>query len=106
MEEQQVSFVQRLRELTAADPDAAVYTHVALAGPERVLTTAELDRRSSQLAGAMATKGLGPGDRLALGLPQLARARDGRLRGLEARRHPDPGPLGPPGLGARTSCGR
>ncbi len=77
MEEQQVSFVQRLRELTAADPDAAVYTHVALAGPERVLTTTELDRRSSQLAGSMATKGLGPGDRLALGLrnsPELMMA--------------------------------
>ena len=33
------------------------------------MTTAELDRRSSQLAGAMSTRGLGVGDRLALGLP-------------------------------------
>ena len=69
MEEQQVSFVQRLRELTAEEPDAAVYTHVALDGSERVLTTAELERRSSQLAGALAARGLGFGDRLALGLP-------------------------------------
>ena len=69
MEEQQVSFVQRLRELTAEEPDAAVYTHVALDGGERVVTTAELDRRSSQLAGALAARGLGFGDRLALGLP-------------------------------------
>ena len=69
MEEQQVSFVQRLRELTAREPDAAAYTHVALDGGERVMTTAELDRRSSQLAGALADRGLGFGDRLALGLP-------------------------------------
>ena len=63
------SFVQRLRVLVAEEPDAPAYTHVSLNGGERVVTTAEMDRRSSQLAGALAARGLGLGDRLALGLP-------------------------------------
>ena len=68
MQEEPVSLVQRLRQLAAEEPDAPLYTHVGIDGTEVVLTSAELDRRSSQLAGAMAAKGLGVGDRLALGL--------------------------------------
>jgi bile acid-coenzyme A ligase len=63
-----LSFVQRLRELATEEPDAPAYTHVGLDGSERVVTTTELDRRSSQLAGAMAAKGVGLGDRVGLGL--------------------------------------
>src|SRR5690349_23923758 len=44
---------------------------VALAcGPTR-LTYAELDAQASQVAGALATRGIGPGDRVALGCPNL-----------------------------------
>ena len=68
-EEPPLSLVQRLRQLAEEEPDAAAYTHVGIDGRERVLTRSELDRRSSQLAGAMVEKGVGLGDRLALALP-------------------------------------
>ncbi len=67
MDDQQ-SLVQRLRELAVEQPDAGLHTHLAVDGTEQVLTSAELDARSSQLAGAMAAKGVGIGDRVALGL--------------------------------------
>ena len=63
-----LSLVQRLRQLAVEEPDARLYTQVGADGTEVVLTSADLDRRSSQLAGAMAAKGLGLGDRLGLGL--------------------------------------
>jgi len=63
-----LSLVQRLRQLAVEEPDARLYTQVGIDGTEVVLTSAHLDRRSSQLAGAMAAKGLGVGDRLGLGL--------------------------------------
>src|SRR6478736_5687864 len=63
-----VSLVRRLGQLAVDEPDAVLYTQVGVDGSEVVLTSAELDRRSSQLAGAMAAKGLGVGDRLGLGL--------------------------------------
>jgi bile acid-coenzyme A ligase len=75
MQDEQLSLVQRLRQLATDEPDAPLYTHVALDGEEVVLTGAELERRSSQLAGALAARGVGPGDRVALGLrnsPELA----------------------------------
>ena len=62
------SIVGRLAQLAAEEPDAPLVTHVATDGSEQVLTAAELDSRSSQLAGVLADKGLGLGDRLALGL--------------------------------------
>jgi bile acid-coenzyme A ligase len=68
MQDEQLSLVQRLRQLATTEPDAPLYTHVALDGDDVVVTSAELDRRSSQLAGALAAKGVGPADRVALGL--------------------------------------
>ena len=62
-----LSLVQRLRELAEAEPDTPAYTHVGEDGGERVLTRADLDRRSGQLAGAMAERGVVLGDRVALG---------------------------------------
>ena len=64
----QVSVVQRLRQVAIEEPQFEAYTHVGTDGVEQVLTSAALDRRSSQLAGVMAAKGVGIGDRLALRL--------------------------------------
>src|SRR5262245_6597348 len=62
------TIVQRLRQLATQQPDAVVCTHIGADGEARSFTLAELDRRSSQLAGAMIAKGVGLGDRVALGL--------------------------------------
>ncbi len=59
----------RLKQLVAEDPDRIALVHVAPDGAERSFTIADVDRRSSQVAGALAEKGLGHGDRLALGIP-------------------------------------
>jgi bile acid-coenzyme A ligase len=64
----QLSLVRRLRQLADERPDEVRCTHVGTDGSEQVLTSRELDRRSGQLAGALAARGLGLGDRLALGL--------------------------------------
>jgi bile acid-coenzyme A ligase len=72
-----MSLVQRLRQLAADRPDEVLFVHVALDGTEVALTSVELDRGSSQLAGAMAAKGVGVGHRVALGLrnsPELVLA--------------------------------
>ena len=62
------TLVQRIRTLAADEPDATVYTHVALDGSTEVLTWSWIDRRSSQLAAAMADRGVTLGGRVALGL--------------------------------------
>lgn len=62
------SLVQRLRELAGEGPDDPLLTVVAPDGSEQAMTAAQLDRRSSQLAGAFAGKGVGEGDRVALAL--------------------------------------
>ena len=49
---------------TVPDRDAVVH------GPAR-LTYAELDAKASQVAGALAARGIGPGDRVALSCPNL-----------------------------------
>jgi bile acid-coenzyme A ligase len=72
-----VTIAERVRELAASRPGDVVLTHVALDGTEHELTWPEIDRRSSQLAAALAGRGLGTGDRLAVGLrnsPQLVLA--------------------------------
>ncbi len=64
----QVSNVRRIREIAASCTGKPVFRHVALDGGESALTWRELDRRSDQLAGALAARGLGLGDRLGLAL--------------------------------------
>ncbi|WP_197523362.1 non-ribosomal peptide synthetase [Actinokineospora pegani] len=54
-------------EQVAAQPDA-----LAVVGGEESLTFAELDRRSSALAGLLAGRGVGPGSVVALALPSSA----------------------------------
>src|SRR5207237_2803851 len=63
-----VSIGRRLRELVAERQDEVVFRHVRVVGAEPAFTLAELDRRSNQLAGALAERGLGLGDRLGIGL--------------------------------------
>jgi bile acid-coenzyme A ligase len=63
-----ISLVRRLQQLAHEHPDGVCCTHVSTEGRERALTYAELDRRSSQLAGALAGRGVVVGDRVALGL--------------------------------------
>jgi bile acid-coenzyme A ligase len=66
--EESVSHARRIGALAATRPDDPVYRHIAADGVEPVFDWAWLDRRSSQLAGALAARGLGLGDRLGLGL--------------------------------------
>jgi bile acid-coenzyme A ligase len=63
-----ISLVRRLQQLADERRDDVCCTHVAAEGREQTLTYAELDRRSSQLAGALAARGVVVGDRVALGL--------------------------------------
>ncbi|SQD97584.1 MULTISPECIES: class I adenylate-forming enzyme family protein [unclassified Parafrankia] len=66
--EEQVSSARRIRQLAAERPDDLALRHIALDGGEPAFTWRELDRRSSQLAGALAERGLGFGEHLGLGL--------------------------------------
>jgi bile acid-coenzyme A ligase len=68
VEEAEVSYPRRARQLAAALPDEPAYRHIGADGAEPVLTWPEIDRRSAQLAGALAARGLGVGDRLGLAL--------------------------------------
>jgi bile acid-coenzyme A ligase len=63
-----ISIGQRVRELAEEQPDELVYRHAALDGAEPAFTWPELHRRSSQLAGELAARGVGHGDRLAIGI--------------------------------------
>jgi bile acid-coenzyme A ligase len=58
----------RVRELAGERPDDVAVRHIAIDGSEQWATWSQLDRRSDQLAGALAERGLGLGDRLGLGL--------------------------------------
>jgi bile acid-coenzyme A ligase len=70
-----VSFGARVQQLAVERPDDIALRYVAVpGGDETVLTWAELDARSSQVARGLLARGLGPGDRLAAALqnsPQL-----------------------------------
>jgi bile acid-coenzyme A ligase len=68
MNDEPQSLGARARDLARARPDDIAVRHVAIDGSERSCTWAELDRRSDHLAGALAARGLGLGDRLGLGL--------------------------------------
>jgi bile acid-coenzyme A ligase len=60
--------VRRLRDLAAERPEEQAFWYVPTDGDDVAQTWADLDRRSSQLAGALADRGVGFGDRLGIGL--------------------------------------
>ena len=62
------SILRRMHELAEERPDEVVFRFVASDGTEITSTWPELDRRTSQLAAALAERGLGLGDRLGIGL--------------------------------------
>ncbi|GAA3390786.1 class I adenylate-forming enzyme family protein [Cryptosporangium minutisporangium] len=62
-----VGFARRIRQLAQECPDDVVVRHIGLDGSETAFTWPELDARASRLAGALAARGLGVGDRLGLG---------------------------------------
>ncbi|WP_018636086.1 class I adenylate-forming enzyme family protein [Parafrankia elaeagni] len=64
----QISHARRIRELAATRPDEVAVRNVSLDGTTTAATWVELDRRSSQLAGALVERGLAVGDRLGIGL--------------------------------------
>jgi bile acid-coenzyme A ligase len=71
----EVSLARRVGQLAAERPDGVEYRHVGRDGSEPGFSWPWLHRRSGQLAGALAARGLGPGDRIGLGLrnsPQFA----------------------------------
>ncbi len=66
--EEQTTIVQRIAELAREQPDAVACVHIAEDGTERTLRWHELDRWSSQLAGAFVERGVGHGGRVAIGV--------------------------------------
>src|SRR5439155_16435788 len=62
------SIARRISELAAERRDEWAFTFVAVDGTEPSFSWPDLHRRSSQLAGALAERGLGLGDRLGIGL--------------------------------------
>lgn len=66
--EDEVSNVERLRELSEERPDDVAYVHLGMDGTERTHTWRELEQRSSQVAAAMAARGVGFGDLVGLGI--------------------------------------
>jgi bile acid-coenzyme A ligase len=63
-----VSYPRRVIELAALKPDGVALRFAALDRSEREVTWAELDRGSTRLAHAFAARGVGFGDRVALGI--------------------------------------
>jgi bile acid-coenzyme A ligase len=63
-----VSFAGRIRQLADERPDDPAYRHLGVDGAEPAFTWSWLDRRSSQLAGALAERGVGEGDRLSIAI--------------------------------------
>ncbi|MBL7488267.1 AMP-binding protein [Frankia sp. AgB1.9] len=63
-----VSIGARVRQLGTDQPEATAFWSVALDGTESSFTWGWLDGRSSQLAGALAARGVRFGDRVGLGL--------------------------------------
>ncbi len=64
-----VPFAERIRVLGQERPEAVAVVFVDQHGSKRELTWGHLDRRSNQLARAMAARGVGVGDRVGLELP-------------------------------------
>jgi bile acid-coenzyme A ligase len=67
-----VSFPRQLGVLAGEHPDAEAVRFVDLDGTEHALTWAELDRRSSQVAGAFRERGVDAGDLVGIGFPNSA----------------------------------
>ncbi|WP_407666516.1 class I adenylate-forming enzyme family protein [Mycobacterium pinniadriaticum] len=63
-----ISMAQRVRMLAAEFPKEPAYVHVRQDGGEDVVTYEWLDRRSCELAGALAEHGVGHGSKVGLGL--------------------------------------
>lgn len=63
-----ISNAARLRQLAAERPHEVVYRHIAVDGCETAFTATDIFRRSSQVAGALAARGVTVGDRVAIGL--------------------------------------
>ena len=63
-----ISFARRIGELALERPEEWAFTYVAADGSEPSFSWPDLHRRSSLLAGALAERGLGLGDRLGIGL--------------------------------------
>jgi len=63
-----ISVASQIRLNAEAAPDAVMYRHVAIDGTETAFSNLALHQRSSQLAGALAERGLAVGDRLGIGL--------------------------------------
>jgi bile acid-coenzyme A ligase len=66
--EGEISIARRVRRLAAQSPDDVVFRYIGLDGTESGFGWPWLDRRSAQLAGALAARGLARGDRVALAL--------------------------------------
>ena len=64
-----VPYGTQIHLLAEAHPDEVAITFAPEDGSERTVTWGELDRRSTQLARVLLGRGLGVGDRLAIGLP-------------------------------------
>ena len=64
--------VRRVAELAAERPDEIAYVHLAMDGSESGATWSALHQRSSQVAAALAARGVGFGDRVALGIRNSA----------------------------------
>ncbi|MGH3250042.1 MAG: class I adenylate-forming enzyme family protein [Trebonia sp.] len=71
----QVSIASRIRQLAAEHQGRGdvVYRHIGLDGAEPGFSWPALDRRSGQVAAALAARGLRHGDRLAVALPNSPR---------------------------------
>ena len=68
MDEEPTSNVARLRQLAEQSPDQIAYVHLAMDGSESSVTWSELHRRVGQVAAALASRGVGFGDRVGLGI--------------------------------------
>jgi bile acid-coenzyme A ligase len=67
-EDPQPSNVEMLRTLASDRPEAVAYVHVAMDGTQRSVPWVEFEQRSSQVAAAFATRGVGFGDLVGLGI--------------------------------------
>ncbi len=87
-----------------SSPTRSRTSHLAMDGTERAMTWAELDQRSSQVAGAFAGRGVAFGDLVGLGLRNSPELDDRHPRHLEAGRRSRARAMGRARLGARSAA--